>query len=498
MTSVPNEIHFTAAARNIAEEDRIELTSVGVDIGSSTCHIIFSRLALERQGNRYHTVERRVLYESPILLTPYLDDATIDGTALGHFISEQYDAAGLQRDQVDTGALILTGVALQRRNSRAIGDLFSQEAGRFVVVSAGDGLEATLAAYGSGATLLSLQGYDTVLNVDIGGGTSKFAICQQGEVKEVVAVDVGARLLVLDGQNTLVRVEEAGRRIGQELGLDLQAGGRVEQGHLKALASYMADRLTEVMKLGALSPEGKALLRTQPFNYDGRVDAITFSGGVSEFIYNREGSSFGDLGRLLADEVRERVHQMSPSVVEPVAGIRATVIGASQYTVQLSGNTIFISPLEALPIRNVVVVSPVLDLSPEEIDPGMVKQAITAAMQRLDLLESEAPLAIGVRWKGSASFGRIDALCSATVNALANNLNHDKPLILVCDGDVGGLLGIHLKQEIRLPNPVISIDGIELKEFDYIDIGSIIPSSGAVPVVVKSLVFPAITNQATA
>ena len=56
---------------------------------------------------------------------------------------------------------------------------------------------------------------------------------------------------------------------------------------------------------------------------------------------------------------------------------------------------------------------------------------------------------------------------------------------------MGGLLGLHLKQEIGVESACISIDGIELKEFDYIDIGALIPSSGAVPVVIKSLVFPA-------
>lgn len=493
MASVQDEVHFTAAARNVAEEDRIELTSVGVDIGSSTCHLIFSHLGLERAGNRYHTVKRTVIYESPILLTPYLNDSTIDGTVLGYFVTTQYQAAGLKRDQVDTGALILTGVALQQRNARAIGELFSQEAGRFVVVSAGDGLEATLAAYGSGAALLS-QNYETILNVDIGGGTTKLAICQYGEVKETAAIDIGARLLVLDGNNTIIRLEEAGRRMSQDLGLSLQAGSQVQQSHLRTIASYMADRLFEVVSCDLLSPAAQALMRTQPLTHNGHIDAITFSGGVSEFIYNREGDSFNDLGRLLADEVCERAQRMAPDIREPVAGIRATVIGASQYTVQVSGNTIFVSPFEALPVRNVIVVSLAVDLSSEEIDSNLIRQAVTVALRRLDLLDSEAPLALGIRWKGSASFARIDALCKAIVDTLANKLAHNETLILVCDGDVGGLLGIHLRQEMHLANPVISIDGIELKEFDYIDIGSLIQSSGAVPVVVKSLVFPIVLD----
>jgi ethanolamine utilization protein EutA len=63
--------------------------------------------------------------------------------------------------------------------------------------------------------------------------------------------------------------------------------------------------------------------------------------------------------------------------------------------------------------------------------------------------------------------------------------------VLAGDGDVGGLLGIHLREEMKLANPVVSIDGLELKQFDFIDIGEMLESSGAVAVVIKSLIFPA-------
>ena len=94
--------------------------------------------------------------------------------------TRQYDAAGIERSAVDTGALILTGVALLRDNARAIADLFAEEAGRFVAVSAGDNLEATMAAHGSGAVELSESSRRGVMNIDIGGGTTKVVICRDG------------------------------------------------------------------------------------------------------------------------------------------------------------------------------------------------------------------------------------------------------------------------------------------------------------------------------
>ena len=220
---------FTNLGRHIVEEDEIKLTSVGIDIGSSTSHLVFSRLEMKQEGTRYVVKRRAILSESEILLTPYLDDLAIDVSALGKFINRQYERAGLKRDDVDTGALILTGVAVRRRNARAIADLFAAEAGRFVSVSAGDSLESTMAAHGSGAAAESARSGGVCMNVDIGGGTSKIAICAKGRVREVTAIDVGARLVAFD-QGVVSRIEEAGRQHGAAADTSLH-GSTEDHGH---------------------------------------------------------------------------------------------------------------------------------------------------------------------------------------------------------------------------------------------------------------------------
>lgn len=490
MDDTPGPAKFTAPGRQIYDENFIQLTSVGVDIGSSTTHLVFSRLELERQGPRYVTVNKTLSYESEILMTPYVDGTTIDGPALGRFISQQYDAARLKREDVDTGALILTGVALQRQNSRSIADLFAEEAGRFVAVSAGDNMEATLAAHGSGAVSLSATNHNTILNIDIGGGTTKLAICANGRVNEVAAINIGARLIVLDNDGTVLRVEDAGHIIGQATGVDLTIGRQLKDQELESIASYMADVLLQVGGLALPSLNSQALMRTLPLSYNSVPDVITFSGGVSEYIYRRESESFGDLGEVLAKHIKAKTQEAGIRVWSAEKGIRATVIGASQYTVQVSGNTIYLSPLDAVPVRNVPVVLPALALDDADIDPSEVRIAVESALDQFDLKGSDLPVAVAFRWGGSASYSRIDLLCTGILEAMKHSLSNGNPLVLVCDGDVGGLLGIHLKEEMKLEQPVISIDGIELKEFDHIDIGTIIPTSGSVPVVIKSLVFP--------
>jgi ethanolamine utilization protein EutA len=483
-------IFFSNTGRTFGEEDELCVLSVGVDIGSSTSHLVFSRIVLERLDSRYVVTERESFYQSDILLTPYSAVDTIDADALGAFIARQYRDAKVDPEEIDTGALILTGVAVRRRNARAIGELFAKQAGRMVAVSAGDSLEAVMAAYGSGAVARSIRGGVPVMNVDVGGGTAKIAVCADGKVIDVTALDVGARLIVLDGECRIVRLEEAGRRFAAELGLNLDPGATLAEDQARALAARMAENLFAAMRGGAPRAGGADLLRLDALNYRGEISDISFSGGVAEYIYGGEAKAYGDIGPQLAAELRTRLRTWGVPLARPDARIRATVIGASQYTMQVSGSTIFVAPLETLPLRNVPVIAPALPLGGDRIDAAAIAATVRAALKRLDLGDGDSPVAVFVPWRGSATFQRLDDFCKGIAEGLAAVLARGHPIVLIGDGDVGGLIGIHYCEEMKIKNPIVSIDGLELKEFDYIDIGAILDTSGAVPVVIKSLVFP--------
>jgi ethanolamine utilization protein EutA len=211
--------------------ERVELKSVGIDIGSTTSHLIFSNIVLRRQGwklsSRFEVVKRETIHESEIILTPFIGGTTIDREPLSSFISETYTKAKINPEDIDTGVVITTGEAVRKENAEAIASLFSQEAGKFVSVSAGPSLEASLAAYGSAAVEKSAQGRTTVMNVDIGGGTSKIAIVRNGEIIDTAAISVGARLIVLDEGKHIVRIEDSGRLVIEAAGLDLNIGDEI-------------------------------------------------------------------------------------------------------------------------------------------------------------------------------------------------------------------------------------------------------------------------------
>lgn len=484
-------VFFSSAGRSLEGEDEIVLISVGVDIGSSTSHIIFSRLVLERLDNRYVVSKREIIHQSDVLLTPYTDDRAIDVDRLGAFIAEQYRIADIVPEEIDTGALILTGVAVRRKNARAIGELFAAQAGKFVALSAGDALEATLSAFGSGAAARSIRDRATTMNIDIGGGTTKIAICEEGQVKDITAIDVGARVVALDAAGNVARLEEAGARFARELGLAVRLGAPPPEGAMEKIAEHMADKLLEAIGAKMLSDNTASLLRLDPMTIRVKPEILTFSGGVSEFIYGRETGSYGDLGAPLAHAIRKRVEEWGVKIEQSAEGIRATVVGASQYTVQVSGSTIFVQPSGALPVRNIPVIVPDAPLEDEVLDPDKIAASIQQALRRLDLLEHETPVAIFYRWQGSATYRRLDAFAHGMEKGMEAFLRRGLPLILVGEGDVGGLIGIHYAEEMKFKSPVVSIDGITMSELDFIDIGAILPASGAVPVVIKSLIFPA-------
>jgi ethanolamine utilization protein EutA len=484
---------FARKKRTLAATQRTTLISVGVDIGSSTTHLVFSHVRMELKDGRYVVGDRAVVYESDILLTPYSDEDTIDAQALDLFVRTEYAAAGITPERIDTGALVMTGVAARRANARAIGELFAVETGKFVSVAAGDRVEAAMTAFGSGAAANSGATGAVVMNIDIGGGTTKFAVCAEGAIADLTAVDIGARLVALDEAGNVARIEEAGKHFADACGVTLTVGAPPPEGAFAAMAENMADRLMEIILPGALSPATEALLRLPAMAWDGPVHAVTISGGVSEYIYGYERQDHGDLGPLLAAAVKSRIEAAGLRLMEPVEGIRATVVGASQYTIQLSGNTIHVAPEDTLPLRNVPVVKPGYDLSGETLDSETIAAETLAALTRMELTDGEKPVAVCFAWRGSATFGRTDAFVHGVVKGLAPVLAQGHPLLLVCEGDIGRTLGLHATEAHDLAVPVVSIDGVALEAFDFIDIGALIPESGAVPVVIKSLLFPAST-----
>ena len=463
-------------------QDHVTLRSVGIDIGSSGTQVVFSKLELRRHGealtSRYVVVSRDTLFQSPVELTPYSADDLIDAAALGAILDRAYRAAGVDPAQVDTGVVILTGEALRRENSGAVASVIAERGGDLVCASAGHHMEARLAAFGSGAAKVSQERGQRILNVDIGGGTTKLALVEDGRVLATAALHIGGRLQVVDRSGRIVRLEPAGQRLAKEAGCEWKRGDAVQPAALDRVAEHMADTLLKF----------DSHYLTEPIALEG-IGGVMFSGGVAEYIYGREERDFGDLGRRLGFSIKAKLKALPWPILPPGECIRATALGASEYSVQLSGNTCYISnPGALLPRRNLPVLQPDFSFS-ETIKPLDLEKAIQAHFKAFDMEEGHDEAALAFRWQGPPTYERLAAFAEGLCRGLAHTLAHGHPIYLVLDADVAQTLGALLRDERGVKSDILVIDGVTLLDFDYVDLGRLRLPSRTVPVTVKSLLF---------
>jgi ethanolamine utilization protein EutA len=478
----------------IFQQDHVSLRSVGIDIGSSGTQVVFSGIHLRRQGedlsSRYVIVERETLYQSPVSLTPYRDEHRIDDAALGAIIDAAYHEARIAPDDVDTGVVILTGEALRRDNAEGIARILAENGGEFVTATAGHHMEAMLAAYGSGAARASFDGATRILNIDIGGGTTKLGLCDRGKVLWTAALHIGGRLIVVE-DGCIVRLDPAGAYHARRAGFNWQAGSQVDAATLDRVACGMADLLVEALGAAALPEAARAICLTDPPGDVSGISGVMFSGGVGEYVYEREARDFGDLGPRLGHEIRERAlaGAFGAPMLPAGACIRATALGASEYSVQLSGNTSCITtPGRVLPRRNMQVLKPDILLG-DDIDAAVVAKGIGDHFAAFDLDPAKDEVALAFEWTGHPEYGRIRALAEGIAAGLAARIAGGGTLYVMLDGDIAQTLGAILRDELGVANEMMVIDGVILRDFDYIDLGKIRLPSYTVPVTIKSLVF---------
>jgi ethanolamine utilization protein EutA len=481
-----------AIARTIWDQDNVAFKTVGIDIGSSTSHLLFAKVALQRQSqglsSRFVVISREIEWHSPILLTPFLPDGTIDAAELGQFIRRCYGDAGFARSEIDSGAVVLTGEAIKRRNARAIDELFAAEAGKFVCATAGHKLECRLAAHGSGAVALSKARDTCLLHADVGGGTTKLALIDHGAIIGLSAFAVGGRLIAADANGAWTRIDQSARLVAEDLKIKFSPLALGDESMRRRIARRLALVAADVILDAPLDPLGKSLLLTERLPRGPAPSAITFSGGVAEYMFGHEAREFGDIAKTLAVELAGELSRRSGLLlIDPGQRIRATVIGASQFTVQVSGKTIYLPDPYVLPVHNVPVLRITLNSS-GEVDPDQLTAAVRTGMEEIDL-DHIARVAIAFAWRGDPEHSRLKAAGEGILRALSPLQERIKLLLLMIDGDIGKTFGRLLHRELNWPGKIVSIDGMELQELDYVDVGELIAPPGVVPVVIKSLLF---------
>ncbi|MBO0817539.1 MAG: ethanolamine ammonia-lyase reactivating factor EutA, partial [Actinobacteria bacterium] len=286
------------------------------------------------------------------------------------------------------------------------------------------------------------------------------------------------------------RVDGPARVAARHLGISLEPGQPALPLATAKLADALAGAVMELAGGEVSSPLARALMLTEPLTLAARPAAVTVSGGVAEYLYGHEDRDFGDIAPELARALRRRLARDLPGLplLDCRQRIRATVIGASQFSVQVSGNTIDVAGEPVLPRMNLPVLYPRVDLS-GPFTPALVRDGITDAAARMDLASGSGDVALGFAWQGDPSYPRLRTLAEGVL-AGRSRIGRDRdPLILLLSGDVAKSLGRLLREELGLRGPSVILDGLELAEFDHVDIGGVMAPSGTVPVTIKSLLF---------
>ena len=474
----------------------MSVLSVGIDVGSSTSHLIFSRLTLKRETslfnitNRFNLVNREIIYESSIIFTPLIDRYNIDIEAVIEFCEEEYRKAGITPEMVETGAVLVTGETAKKENAAEIVNRLSSKSGKFVSAAAGPNLESLLSAMGSGIVDQSLSSQKSHLHVDIGGGTSNLAIVSSGEVLSTSCINVGGRLLGIDKDFKIWRIDGPAQFLMNELGMTHQIGDTIAEEDARAIAREFAKVLLEVMQGPAESKVTKELMMTDDLDFSIPVDAYSFSGGVSEMLYGSD-ETFDDIGVMLAEEIKTLVKDKGLQVVEPDNRIRATVIGAGAFSLSVSGSTTFFDESIELPLANIPVLP--VNLGIEEFSPERLVKEIHRSFKTFDMTEGEDIVALyfkdRILSRVYTGDGWLPPFAKSIEEALSNCISKKKPIILIFGYDVAKRLGLAIRDETSIKTNILVLDELLLEAGDWIDIGAPLKDTEAFPVTVKSLVF---------
>lgn len=463
------------------------LTSIGIDVGTTTTQVVVSELRVTSptDGGKLEIAERAVRHRGEIRETPLQDSETVDVDAVARIVNEELAAAGMSSNEIDTGAVIVTGETARKENAEPLVHRIASEGGEFVAAAAGPELEAILAGRGSGAARRARERGEVVANADVGGGTTNIALFDADGVRDTRCLDVGGRLVRFDGRGAVASVSPPVRKLADDLGIDLEVGREPSRESLERLADAMADCVIDAVTGPPFAERTRALAIGELPDEPVAVEGIAFTGGVGRLVNEAPETDpfeYGDLGPTLAAAIGRRADGLP--VVELGEDIQATVVGVGTRTTELSGRTIGVEE-SLLPLRDLPVVG-VGDLSNVE---GELEARLRGIVREATDRHGSVPFVLAIQDVGALSYDRLTALVDAVAGAWSAEADAGtgRPLVVLVEQDCAKALGQALGR--RLDDPVVVLDEIRAREGEYLDVGRPLGGGDTVPVVVKTLAF---------
>lgn len=477
--------------------DKTAILSVGIDVGTSTTQVVFSKLQMDNAGGyfsvpRVAIVDKEVVYKSEIYMTPLKTDVLIDTDALRDIVAAEFRKAGYRPEDTDSGAVIITGESARKENSDAVLKSLSDFAGDFVVSAAGPDMESLIAGKGSGAWQYSMDHHCRVANLDIGGGTTNVVLFEDGETLARGCLDIGGRLICMNPQGIITKVSPAAAVMAQAAGVSVSVGDRCDELKLTAVTRQMAAALNAYLGVGTKDID--AILRqiktpgSSDFPVPEKVQAVFFSGGVADLIYHESADTwaYGDIGVLLGRAIRESRLFTDFQKMEPGETIRATVVGAGTYTTTISGSTITYSD-DIFPLKNI----PVIKLD-EELQEACFAGETEPVIRRIQWVlgqNDEEHFILAMPGKRNPGYTEMKRAAASIRQIMDRVQPPGEPILLVIESDIAKAMGQMIRQQPDLKRQVVAIDSIHVEDGEYVDMGKPMMNGMVIPVVVKTLIF---------
>lgn len=477
--------------------DKTAILSVGIDVGTSTTQVVFSKLQMDNAGGyfsvpRVAIVDKEVVYKSEIYMTPLKTDVLIDTEALRDIVAAEFRKAGYRPEDTDSGAVIITGESARKENSDAVLKSLSDFAGDFVVSAAGPDMESLIAGKGSGAWQYSMDHHCRVANLDIGGGTTNVVLFEDGETLARGCLDIGGRLICMNPQGIITKVSPAAAVMAQAAGVSVSVGDRCDELKLTAVTRQMAAALNAYLGVGTKDID--AILRqiktpgSSDFPVPEKVQAVFFSGGVADLIYHESADTwaYGDIGVLLGRAIRESRLFTDFQKMEPGETIRATVVGAGTYTTTISGSTITYSD-DIFPLKNI----PVIKLD-EELQEACFAGETEPVIRRIQWVlgqNDEEHFILAMPGKRNPGYMEMKRAAASIRQIMDRVQPPGEPILLVIESDIAKAMGQMIRQQPDLKRQVVAIDSIHVEDGEYVDMGKPMMNGMVIPVVVKTLIF---------
>lgn len=472
---------------------REELLSVGIDIGTSTTSLVFSKLVVENTASnftvpRISIVDKEIIYRSNIYFTPLLSNNTIDAQRVKEIVEYEYKKAGIKKEDINTGAVIITGETARKENANEVLHSLSGFAGDFVVATAGPDLESIISAKGAGAQSYSKEHSTSVVNLDIGGGTTNLALFVRGDLMDTGCLDIGGRLVKMDSNNKIIYIAPKIEKLIKEKSIDLNLGDTATVNKLRPVVKEMVELIKETLFLKDKDKLLDMIVTNKTIKNYGNISCVSFSGGVADYIYNEEEIDdyfkYNDIGILLGNEIKNSDIFQNLKLIKSEETIRATVVGAGSHTTDISGSTITYTE-ENFPIKNL----PVLKLTKEEEVKNILSKSVKDKLNWFKLENDLQNVAIAIEGKKNPSFIEINETAKELVDGMLDLIDKKVPLVIIVENDMAKALGQSICALLNYKKNIICIDNINVDNGDYIDIGKPIANGKVLPVVIKTLVF---------